>query len=175
MDRAEKIATVERLAEAFKATPHFVLTDFTGLTVNQANELRARVRQAGGTYRVIKNRLAKRAAEGTPVEKLAVMLQGPRAMAAHASDPVVLAKVLAEFAKDNPQLELVGGIVDAKEVLDADGVKALSKLPGMPELRAQLLALIQTPATTLLRLINTPGGQLARVVDARREAQESEG
>ena len=174
MDRAAKIATVERLAEAFKATPHFILADFTGLTVNQATDLRMRVRQAGGSYRVIKNRLARRAAEGTPVEMLTGSLQGPRAMAAHESDPVALAKVLAEFAKDNPQLELIGGIVDAREVLDADGVKALAKLPGMPELRAQLLCLIQTPATMLLRLINTPGEQLARVVDARREAQESD-
>jgi large subunit ribosomal protein L10 len=174
VDRAEKIATVERLAESFKATPHFILAAFSGLTVNQANDLRARVREAGGSYRVIKNRLAKRAAEGTPVEKLAELLQGPRAVATHETDPVGLAKVLSEFAKENPQIELVGGLVDAKEVLDADGVKALAKLPGMLELRAQLLALIQTPATTLVRLINTPGGQLARVVDARREAQETE-
>lgn len=173
MNRAEKAETVEKLAAQFRETPNLILTAFRGLTVNQATDLRRRIKSAGGSYLVIKNRLAKRAAEGTPVEKLIGHLEGPRAIATHESDPVVLAKVLAEFAKDNPALELVGGLVDATAVLSADEIKALSKLPGTNELRAQLLALIQTPATTLARLIQTPGSQLARVLDARREQQES--
>jgi len=170
VNRAEKIAAVERMHADFQKAPHVILTSFRGLSVNQANELRRKVGGVGGSYQVLQNRLAKRAAVGTTVEPLVDMLSGPCALALHESDPVQLAKVLAEFAKANPELELRGGVVDAREVVDAGGVKQLATLPGLPELRAQLLALIQTPATSLVRLLNTPGGQIARVVDARREA-----
>ena len=172
MNRAEKTAAVEQMNESFSTAPHVILTSFRGLSVNQANELRGKIRQAGGRFQVIKNRLAKRAASGTPVEPLAARLAGPCAVATHESDPVSLAKALADFNKANPQLELLAALVDATELLDADAVKQLALLPGLPELRAQLLCLIQTPATTLVRLLATPGTQVARVVDARREQQE---
>ena len=170
MKRADKIATVEELNRTFSDTPHLILASFRGLSVNQANDLRARVRASGGRYRVIKNRLAKIAAAETPVQNLAESLGGPCAIASHDSDPIALAKALSDFSKDNPQLELVAGLIDAKEQLDARGVEQLASMPSLPELRAQLLSLIQTPATTLVRLIQTPGEQLARVLDARREA-----
>ena len=172
MNRAEKIAAVEKMNEAFASTPHAVLTSFSGLTVNQANQLRSRIRQAGGRISVLKSRLAKRAAEGTPLQPLTDRLVGACALATHDADPVVLAKTLADFSKDNPQLTLLAGIVDAKDLLDVKGVKQLASLPALPEIRAQMLALIQTPATMLVRLLGTPGTQLARVVDANREKQE---
>ena len=171
MNRADKIATVERLNRELSETPHVIVATFNGLSVNQANDLRGRVRAAGGRYQVIKNRLTKLAVKGTPAEGLAESLSGPCALATHESDPVALAKALADFVKDNEQLQVLAGVVDGKDLVDAAGVKYLSSLPGLPELRAQLLALIQTPATTLVRLINTPAGQLARVVDARCESQ----
>jgi len=167
--RADKTAAVERMNADFQKTPHVILASFRGLSVNQANELRRKVDSVGGRYRVIKNRLAKRAAAGTSAEPLTDLLSGPCAIVLHDSDPVALAKALAEFAKANPQLELRGGVVDAKDVVDAAAVKHLATLPGLDELRAQLLALILEPATGLVRLLNTPGGQLARAVDARRE------
>lgn len=169
MNRAEKVANVEEFNRLFSRTPHVIVAGFRGLTVNQANVLRAKVGEAGGQYRVIQNRLAKRAAKGTALEKLSESFAGPCAVALHAEDPVALAKALSDFAKDNPQLELLAGIVDARDEIDADGVKQLASLPGLPELRAQLLALVQTPATMLVRLLATPGTQMARVVDARRE------
>ena len=175
MNRAEKNAAVEELNGIFSGAPHMILASFSGLAVNRANELRTRVRDAGGSYRVIKNRLAKRAAGGTPMQALADAFSGPCALAWHQDDPVALAKALADFIKDNPQLELRVGIIDARDELDAAGLKQLSRLPGLPELRAQLLALIQTPGTTLVRLIQTPGEQIARVIDARRESQEATG
>lgn len=171
MIRADKIQLVKTLNEAFQSTPHVILASFSGLSVNQEGELRRRVRAAGGSYAVIKNRLARRAAAGTAVEKLADQLSGPCALATHATDPVVLAKVLSEFAKDNPQVELRAGVVDAAELLDTAGVKTLASLPGLPELRAQLLALVLTPATMLVRLLSTPGSQLARVINAHCEDQ----
>ena len=175
MNRTEKTAFVEELSTRFKETPNIFLAAFSGLTVGQATDLRRRVRAAGGTYRVIKNRLAKRATSGTPMEPLAEWLVGPRAMAFHDSDPAVLAKVLSEFAADNPELKLIGGVIDAEEVLDADAVKALAKLPALPELRAQMVSLIQMPATLLTRLMGTPATQLVAVIKARQDKMESEG
>ena len=172
MNREQKQAAVQKMNEGFQKNPNLVLASFSGLTVNQVNSLRRKVDEIGGHYEVVKNRLAKRAAAGTPLEPLAEKFTGPCALAFHESDPVGLAKTITAFAKENPQLEVVAGLVDAKDLVDADGVKQLATLPGLPELRAQLLALIQTPATSLARLLNTPAGQMARVVDAHREARE---
>jgi len=172
MNRTEKTTVVESLAEKFRTTPHVILADYKGMTAGQATELRRKIRVVGGTYMVLKNRLARRGSEGTAVGKIANRLVGTCGLAAHASDPVALAKVVSDFAKDNPQLRLVACVVDAKDVYEAEGIKQLATLPGRQELRAQLLALVNTPATQLVRLINTPAGQIARAVDARREKLE---
>ena len=174
MNRAEKTETVARLREEIGGTAHVFLASYSGLTVNQATELRDKVRATGGRYQVVKNRLTKLALAGTSAEPLAENLSGPCAIACHPDDPVALAKVLYDFADDNPALTLVAGVVDSKDVIDEAGVKALSKLPGLLELRAQILAMINSPATTLLRLVSTPGTQLARVIDARRESKTEE-
>lgn len=175
MERTQKSSTVEAMAGEFRQAPHVFVTDFRGLTANQSVELRRRIRRTGGTYRVVKNRLAKRAAAGTAAEHVSSHLVGTRGVACHATDPVALAKVLAEFAKENPQLQLVAAVVDAKSVVGADGIKALATLPGLPELRAQFLALLLTPATQLVRLLGTPATQMARALDARREKLEEPG
>jgi len=168
--REDKVKMVEDLRERFGATPHAILAGYRGLSANSANELRRKIDGVGGRYLVIKNRLARRAAESTPVGKLADLFAGPCALAVHDTDPIALAKALTDFVKDNPQVELLGGVVDGTDVVDGKGVERLSKLPGLLELRGQLAALINTPATTLVRLIATPGTQVARVLDARREA-----
>lgn len=169
MNRAEKTQMVESLAELFRSRPHVILADYRGLTANQANDLRRRVRGAGGGLIVLKNRLAKRAAEGTALALMREQLEGTCALAHHESDPVALAKALGDFSREHPQLGLKAAVVDAKSFLDSGGVKALATMPGLPELRAQFLALLQTPGTQLVRLLGTPASQLARAVDARRE------
>ena len=103
------------------------------------------------------------------------MFEGPCAVATHPDDPVLLAKTFTTFAKENPQVELKGAVVDGKETVDAAGAKHLATLPGLPETRAQLLALFNTPATTLVRLLGTPGTQVARAIDAKRENDGGEG
>ena len=173
MNRAEKSDAVAALSESFQGAPNVILTDFRGMTAGQSTELRRRIRAAGGTYKVLKNRLARRGSEGTAVGKIADQLKGPCGLAAHPSDAVGLAKVVTEFAKDHPQLRVVAAVVEAKDVYETEQIKKLATLPGLPELRAQLLALINTPATTLVRLIATPAGQVARAIDARREKLES--
>ena len=175
MNRTEKAQAIEEMTGMFSGSPHVILTDFRGLTANESVDLRRKIRNAGGNFRVLKNRLAKRAAPGTAVEKVSAHLVGARGAATHPSDPILLAKVLTDFAKDHPQLQLVAAVVDAKEVLNAAGVKSLSTLPGLPQLRAQLLALMLTPATQLVRLLNTPASQMARALDARREKLEESG
>lgn len=172
MNRAEKVEMIERMNEELTSSPHLVLTTFSGLSVNQATEFRSKVRQAGGRCRVIRNRLAKRAAAGTPMSLLSEQLSGPCALVTHPDDPVALAKSVAEFVKDNPELQLLAGVIDSKDLLDKAGVKELAALPSLDELRAQLLALIQTPATTLVRLIGTPATQIARVVGERGKQLE---
>lgn len=172
MNRTEKTNVVGSLAEKFKTSPHVILADYKGLTAGQATELRRKIRVVGGTYLVLKNRLARRGSEGTAVAKIADRLKGTCGLASHANDPVALAKVVTDFAKDNPQLKLVACVVDATTVYGADGIKQLATLPGKQELRAQLLSLINAPATKLVRLLNTPGGQVARALSARREKLE---
>jgi large subunit ribosomal protein L10 len=172
VNRTEKTAHVEELNLALAGASHVVLARFSGLSVNQATDLRTRVRQAGGRLRVVKNRLAKRAVAGTAASRLAERFTGPCALAFHGSDAVALAKTLSEFAKSNPQLELLAGVVDAATVLDVEGVKRLALLPGLNELRGQLLSVIQAPAGRLVRLLATPGAQVARALDARRQKLE---
>lgn len=172
VNRTDKNTAVSTLAESFRRSPHVILTDFKGMSAGQSTELRRRLRAAGGGYKVLKNRLARRGAEGTAVERIAARLKGTCGLASHASDPVGLAKVVTEFAKENAGLRLVVAVVDGHEVYEPDQIKTLATLPGLPELRAQLLALIQTPAGQLVRLIAAPAGQVARAIDARREKLE---
>jgi large subunit ribosomal protein L10 len=175
LKRADKEVLIESLNKQFSEDPHVIVASFSALTANQSNVLRRKVDETGGKIRVIRNRLAKLAAVGTPAEVLVSHFEGPCALLSHSDDPVVLAKTLTGFIKENPQIELKAGLIDAKDSLDAGGLTELSKLPGLQELRAQLLALFQTPATSLVRLLGTPGSQLARVIDANREKQEDSG
>ena len=175
MIRADKEAQISQLNERWQPVKNAILVGFTGLTVQQVNELRRKVRDADSSYLVVKNRLASRAAMGTALEPLADGFVGPTAVAYNDNDPVALAKLLSDFAKDNPEITLRAGVIEGSEVLDEGGLKTLAKLPGLPELRAQLLSVMQAPATRLVRLIGTPGTQLAQVIGARKKNLEESG
>ena len=172
MNRTEKQQLVEELHKELEASPHAVLVDFRGLSVPAATEFRKRMRASGSRYRVIKNSLALRASKGTPLERLEAKFEGTTGIAYTGDDPVALAKVLMEFARDHPALSVKAGVVSGTQVLDAAGVKALSTMPGLPELRGRLLGLLQAPATQLVRLLGTPGERLARVVKAHQDKLE---
>ena len=172
MNRTEKQQLIEELHKELESSPHAVLLDFKGLSVPAATEFRKRMRASGSRYRVIKNSLALRAAKGTALERLEAKFEGTTGIAYSADDPVALAKVLVEFAKDHPALSVKAGVVSGSQVLDAAGVKALSTMPGLAELRARLLGLLQAPATQLVRLLATPGNQLARVMKAHQDKLE---
>jgi len=172
MNRTEKAQLIEELHKELESSPHAVLVDFRGLSVPAVTEFRRKMKAAGSHYRVVKNSLALRAAKGTALEKLGDKLEGTTGIAYTKDDPVALAKVLVDFAKDHPQLAVKMGVVSGSQLLDASGVKSLSTMPSLPELRSRLLGLLQAPATQLVRLLGTPATQLARVLQAHQDKAE---
>lgn len=164
MDRTQKTEQVSALAKTLSETAVVVVTRNHGLTVAQVTDLRTKMRAAGASFKVTKNRLARIALEGTPYQPIGELLTGPIAFATSA-DPVAAAKVAVDFAKTNDKFEIVGGAMGA-QVLSVDGIKSLATLPSLDELRAKIVGLVQAPATKLAQLVNAPAGKLARVVGA---------
>ena len=171
MTRTQKQTLIEDLHQEFGRSPHAILVDFRGLSVPAVTEFRRKVRQAGSRYRVVKNTLALRAVKDTPLEKLGPQFDDTTGVAYTGTDPVMLAKALVDFARDHPQLVVKGGLVSGSQMLDAAGVKALSAMPSLPEMRARLLGMLLSPAAQLVRLLATPAGQLARVLKAHEEKE----
>jgi large subunit ribosomal protein L10 len=169
LKRQEKATLVGALQGEFGKTPHAVLVDFRGISVPAVTDFRRRVRKAGSKYRVVKNTLAQRALEGTPLAPLKDRFAQTTGIAYCADDPVALAKVIVDFSKDHPQIVVKAGLVSGSQILDAEGVKALSTMPGLPELRSRLLGVLQAPAAKLVRLLNTPAEQMVRVLQAHGE------
>jgi large subunit ribosomal protein L10 len=164
MDRAQKTEAVAELNRTFNEVGVVVVTRNLGLTVAQSTELRIKMREAGATYKVSKNKLAKIALKDTDYAGISDLLTGPVGLAT-SSDPVAAAKVVSEFAKTNDKLEIVGGGMGTT-VLDVKGVNALASLPSLDELRAKIVGLVQAPATKLAQLSNAPAAKLARVFGA---------
>ena len=164
MERAEKKELVASLNQVFKTTAVIVVAHNKGLTVNQVNDLRNRMAQAGATVKVAKNRLAKLALDGTDANGITGLFTGPT-MVAYAADPVAAPKVAAAFAKINEKFVVLGGAL-GKTILDANAVKALAELPSLDQLRGKIVGLIQAPATRIAGVLAAPGGQIARVINA---------
>ena len=164
MDRTEKEAVVADLQQVFDDATLLVITQQSGLTVGEVSDLRRQMRAAGATYKVIKNRLTKRALEGTKFQALQPLFTGPTAIS-YSADPVAAAKVCVAFAKKNEKLTVVGGALGEEE-LDIGRIQYLAQLPSLDELRARLIAVVQAPATKLAGVIQAPASQLARVFSA---------
>jgi large subunit ribosomal protein L10 len=170
MDRTQKRDFVAGLAQVFAETSMVVVTRYQGLTVAEATDLRRRMRSAGATFKVAKNRLASRALEGTPFAALAPMLKGPTALA-WAHDPVAVAKAAIDYSKANEKLVVVGGALGTR-MLDQAGVRALADLPSLDQLRAGLIGMLSTPATRVAGVLAAPAGQIARVIGAYADQQQ---
>jgi len=167
LDRTEKREFVAGLTAALADVSMVVVTRNQGLTVAEATDLRRRMRAAGATFKIAKNRLANLALDGTRFDGLKPLLKGPTALA-WSKDPVAVAKAAVEFAKTNEKLVLIGGALGT-QTLDASGVRALAELPSLETLRAGLLGMLNTPATRLAGVLQAPAGQLARVFGAYAE------
>ncbi len=171
MERARKEELVTELGGVFADTAVVIVAHYSGLTVADMSELRNKARDAGATVRVAKNRLVKLALQGTDSEGIVDLFSGPTVMV-WSDDPVAAPKVASNFAKENDKLVLLGGAFGAT-VLDIDGVKALADLPSLDELRAMMIALVQTPATRIAGVLQAPGGQMARVLNAYATKSEA--
>ncbi len=172
MDRLQKRDFVGNLAAVFAETSMVVVTQNKGLNAAEVTDLRRRMRAAGATFKVTKNRLATLALDGTRFDGLKPMLKGPTALA-WSRDPVAVAKAAVEFAKTNDKLVLIGGAL-GKQTLTASGVQALAELPSLETLRAGLLGMIQTPGTRIAGILAAPAGQLARVFGAYANKDEAQ-
>ena len=164
MDRAEKREFVAQLNDVFSTSASVVVAHYAGLTVANMTELRSTMRAAGGTVKVAKNRLVKIALQDSGASGMSEFMTGQTVLA-YADDPVTAPKVMADYAKKNDKLVLLGGAMGA-ETLTADQVKALAELPSLDELRAKLIGLVQAPAQKLAVVTQAPAAQLARVLQA---------
>lgn len=164
MDRNQKVEAVEALNGVFSSAGVVVVTHYTGLSVAEMTELRGQMAEAGASFKVSKNRLAKLALDGTGVEEISDLFNGPTAIA-YSDDPVSAPKVAAKFAKGNEKLVILGGFM-GDTVLDEAGMKALAELPSLDEIRATLVGMVQRPATNVAGILAAPAGQLARVFGA---------
>ncbi|HEX8415802.1 MAG TPA: 50S ribosomal protein L10 [Sphingomicrobium sp.] len=169
MDRAQKAAAVAELNRSFSEAGVVVVTRNLGLTVAQSTDLRNRMRAAGASYKVSKNKLAKIALDGTDYLSLGDMLTGPVGLAT-SNDPVAAAKIAVEFARTNDRLEIVGGAMGAT-ALDVEGVKSLATMPSLDELRAKIVGLLVAPATKIATIAQAPAAQIARVLSAYAEKE----
>ncbi|TNE60522.1 MAG: 50S ribosomal protein L10 [Sphingomonadales bacterium] len=164
MDRSQKADAVAQLNSVFNEVGVVVVTRNLGLSVAQSTELRSKMREAGASYKVAKNRLAKLALKDTDYVGIEEYLSGPTALA-WSEDPVAAAKAAVDFAKSNDKLEIVGGSMGT-QVLDEAGIKALASMPSLDELRGKIVGLVNAPATKVAQVVNAPAAKLARVFGA---------
>jgi large subunit ribosomal protein L10 len=166
----EKAETVVAVQQRLKSAKMAIVTQYRGLSVAQMTRLRREIRQASGEYQVIKNTLVRRALQDTAFRDLEKLLEGPNGWVFAYEDPVVLSKALVKFADDNDKLAIKGGVFEG-QFMDPAAVKALSQMPSKPELQAKLLALINAPATQLVRLIQEPGARVVRLIESVRQSK----
>jgi large subunit ribosomal protein L10 len=165
MDRAGKQVSIESLKGVFADAGAVVVTHNLGLTVAELTDLRLRLRKEGASLKVVKNTLVQKALDGAIGEAANSLFKGPVAIA-YAADPVSAAKVVAEYAKGNDKLSIVGGILGQDTVLSVDAVKSLATLPSLDQIRSQLIGLVNSPATKVAGIVQAPAAQLARLFSA---------
>jgi len=163
---AEKADTIEELRKRLGGATAAVLTEYRGLTVQQVSELRKQLKAASAEYRVVKNRLARVAIEGSELAPLGPHLTGPIGVVIARKDPAAVAKALQGFAKANPALQVRIGILDG-QLLDPQALKAVADLPSREALRSQLVGAIQGPLAQLLGLLQAPQRELAFILAER--------
>lgn len=164
MDRTEKAELVSEYRQLFQDSALVVVTHYAGMTVKEMTDFRGQLRKAGANYKVSKNRLTRLALEDTNFKGIADLFTGPTGIA-FSVDPIAAAKAAVTYSKTNEKLVILGGAFNG-QVLDANGIKTLATLPSLDELRAKLLALLQTPATRIAGIMQAPAGQVARVIGA---------
>ncbi|AQS49475.1 MULTISPECIES: 50S ribosomal protein L10 [Thioclava] len=167
MDRAQKEKVVEELGQIFASSGVVVVAHYEGMTVANMQDLRARMREAGGSVRVAKNKLAKIALEGQPCESIAEYLTGMTVLS-YSEDPVAAAKVVVNYAKENEKLSILGGAM-GDSALDIAGVKAVADMPSREELIAQIVSQIGAPASNIAGAVGAPASNIASILSTIEE------
>ena len=167
MDRAQKETLVEELGQIFASSGVVVVAHYAGMTVKQMQDLRAKLREVGGSVRVAKNKLAKIALEGKPAAKMADLLTGMTVMS-YSEDPVAAAKVCEAYAKTNENFVIIGGAM-GDTILDLAGVKAVAAMPSREELLAQIVSCIGAPASNIAGAIGAPASNIASILSTIEE------
>ncbi len=169
MDRAQKENLVDELGQIFESSGVVVVSHYAGLTVAEMQDLRAQMREAGGSVRVAKNKLAKIALEGKPCASLADLLTGMTVLA-YSEDPVAAAKVIDSYAKTNKKLEILGGAM-GEIALDQAGVMAVAQMPSREELIASIVGCIGAPASNIAGAIGAPASNIASILSTLEERE----
>jgi large subunit ribosomal protein L10 len=174
LTRRKKEELLDGYKEGLAKAPHVFLVDYKGVTVTQVSELRNKIREVGGHYEVVKNRLVLRAIEGEALAELGEYFQGPTAVAFSGDDPVGLAKAVTDFAKGVPAIELKGGLVEGQKVAAAE-VKEIAQLPSREELLTKLVFLLQSPISSFVRTLAAVPREFVVVLEQVRQKKESAG
>ncbi|MEM8631563.1 MAG: 50S ribosomal protein L10 [Pseudomonadota bacterium] len=171
MDRAQKEKVVEELGQIFESSGVVVVAHYAGLTVAEMQDLRARMRDAGGSVRVAKNKLAKIALEGKPAAGMGDLLTGMTVLS-YSEDPVAAAKAAEDYAKENSKFEILGGAM-GETMLDRAGVKAVAAMPSREELIASIVGCIGAPAANIAGAIGAPASNIAGILSTIEERAEA--
>jgi large subunit ribosomal protein L10 len=171
VDRAQKEKVVEELGQIFESSGVVVVSHYEGLTVAEMQDLRAQMREAGGSVRVAKNRLAKIALEGKPCEGIADLMTGMTVLS-FSDDPVAAAKVAQDYAKANDKFVILGGAM-GETALDPAGVKAVAAMPSREELIASIVGCIAAPAANIAGAIGAPASNIASILSTIEEKAEA--
>lgn len=177
LTRVQKEEQVAELQDKFRRATSVVVAEYRGLGVQASEKLRKQLRAEGAgqyEYRVTKNSLLRRAAEGSDVAAVIPHFKGPTAVAIAYGDPVRMAKILVDYAKQNEVFQIRAGVLEGRAIAKAE-IATLATLPSLDELRGKLVGLLQAPASQLVRMLAAPAGQLARVIEARRKQLEESG
>ena len=170
MKRSDKKEFVQKLKDEINASSSVIVTHYSGLTVNESEQLRLEMRNNGAKFKVTKNRLTKLALEQTQFKDIADLFTGPTAIA-YSEDPVAPAKVAVSFEKKLEKFKIIGGGYDGEKI-DLEKINFLATLPSMDELRGQIIGLISAPAQKIASILKEPAGQMARLVNARTKSLE---